>query len=151
MQRRTKLSLPRVTRCISCFTGSFSIIFITGGKLPSENKQLIVRFNQPNLARKLTLISASHKKLRNASNHPTLTHSASVPRWVQRHTILMLGEPIAEDFRLLVLAVPSRSVFACKCHYHRMMLACAVADALEVVVETVNSLHRGTSCFDCLE
>src|ERR1043165_3045971 len=53
----------------------------------------------------------------------------------------MRGEPVAEHFRLFELARPARAVLARQRKYHRLVLARAVAQALEVVVEPVNPLH----------
>src|SRR5437764_3595195 len=61
----------------------------------------------------------------------------------------MRGQPVAENLRLFELAAPARAVLARQGQDHRLVLPGAVAQALEVVVETVNArdgfargLHR---------
>src|SRR5205085_6126609 len=51
----------------------------------------------------------------------------------------MRGQPVAENLRLFELAAPARAVLARQRQDHRLVLARAVAEALEVVVETVNA------------
>src|SRR5215213_321016 len=63
----------------------------------------------------------------------------------------MRGEPVAEDLRLLVLSRPARAVLARERQDHRLVLAGAVAEALEVVVEPVDARHRLARGLDVAE
>src|SRR3954471_21445990 len=65
----------------------------------------------------------------------------SLKRFATALRALVRGEQVAENFRLFELARPAGAVLARQRQDHRLMLARAVAQTLEVVVEPVNPLH----------
>src|SRR5215207_2334437 len=63
----------------------------------------------------------------------------------------MRGEPFTENQRLLLLTAPTGAVLTRQGQDHRLVLARAVAEALEIVVEPVDALHALARGLDRLE
>src|SRR5215213_2050781 len=63
----------------------------------------------------------------------------------------MRGEPFTENFRLFLLARPTRAILARQRQNHRLMLTGAVAESLKIVVKTIYLLHTFACRFHSLE